>query len=78
MKDAMRLVYTLTPMSEEEAKLLGVDPVLRKSFVRYDSGKVNVAPPTRKAKWFRIVGVPLGNATEIYPEGPAAKSHHQW
>jgi AAA domain/Bifunctional DNA primase/polymerase, N-terminal len=78
MKDAMRLVYTLTPMSEEEAKLLGVDRVLRKSFVRYDSGKVNVAPPARKAKWFRIVGVRLGNATEIYPEGPAAKPHHQW
>jgi hypothetical protein len=78
MKDAMRLVYTLTPMSEEEAKLLGVDPVLRKSFVRYDSGKVNVAPPTRKAKWFRIVGVKCGNATEIYPNGDEVQTVEPW
>ena len=34
-----------------------------------DSAKVNIAPPMAKAKWFRLIGVPLGNATELYPNG---------
>ena len=49
MKDAARLVYTLTPMSHEEADTFGMSEADRRSFVRMDSGKVNIAPPSRVA-----------------------------
>lgn len=78
MKDAARLVYTLTPMSPEEAKQFGITEAERRSFVRMDSGKVNIAPPSRQAKWFRLVGVPLGNATKAYPNGDEVQTVEEW
>ena len=36
---------------------------------RVDSAKVNIAPPSIEARWFRIVGVPIGNGTDLYPDG---------
>jgi hypothetical protein len=44
IRDAGRLTYTLTPMSVDEAKLLGVETEDRFSYVRLDSAKVNIAP----------------------------------
>jgi len=64
MKDAARLVYTLTRMTSEEAKNLGIAEKDRRYLIRMDSAKVNIAPPLEEAKWFKLVGVPLGNATE--------------
>jgi hypothetical protein len=58
VKDAVRLVYTLTPMTSDEAKQFKIPETDRRGYVRMDSGKVNIAPPSRQAKWFRIVGVP--------------------
>jgi RecA-family ATPase len=52
MKDAARLVYTLTTMTPEESQQFGVDDADRRSLVRQDSAKVNIAPPSREAKWF--------------------------
>jgi RecA-family ATPase len=69
MKDAGRLIYTLTTMSAEEAQAFAIEEDQRRFFVRMDSAKINIAPPMTKAKWFRIVGVPLDNATELYPNG---------
>ena len=66
-KDAYRLVYTLTVMSAAEAEMFGVPEEERHAHLRMDKGKVNLVPPARKAQWFRLVGVPLGNATELYP-----------
>jgi hypothetical protein len=63
-KDAGRLVYTLTTMNTDEARAFGIAEEERRLFVRLDSAKVNIAPPMANAKWFRLVGVPLGNATE--------------
>lgn len=57
-KDAGRLVCTLTPMTAEEAKLFGVSEEERRSLIRLDSGKVSITPPSREARWFRLVGVP--------------------
>ena len=31
--------------------------------------KENYAPPPERGTWFRLVGVRLGNPTELYPEG---------
>lgn len=78
MKGAGRLVYTLTPMSPDEGKQFGIAEAERRSFIRMDSGKVNIAPPAREAKWFRLVGVPLGNATDMYPRGDDVQTVEPW
>jgi AAA domain len=78
MKDAARLVYTLTPMSTDEAQTFGVREEERKFLVRMDSGKVNIAPPMRAARWYRLVGVKLENKTELYPSGDEVQVVEQW
>lgn len=76
--DAGRLAYTLTPMTEDEAKLFGILPEERRSYIRLDKGKVNITPPARTAAWFRLVGVALGNATETYPHGDNVQTVEPW
>jgi len=77
-KDAARLVYTLTPMSEEEARLFNVSADERRSLIRMDSAKVNIAPPARTAKWFRLVGVRLANGSDLYPNGDEVQAVEPW
>src|SRR5580693_2693386 len=60
MKDAARLVFTLTPMTTQEAIQFGLEEADRRSLIRMDSGKLNIAPSSHEATWFRIVGVSLG------------------
>lgn len=76
-KDAARLVYTLKPMSEEEAKRFNVSDDERRRLIRMDSGKVNIAPAAA-TKWFRLVGVPLNNGTELYPNGDEVQTVEPW
>jgi hypothetical protein len=76
--DAGRLAYTLTPMSVDEAKLFGISPEEQHFYVRLDKGKVNIAPPARTAKWFRLVGVAIGNETEAYPQGDNVQTVEPW
>jgi hypothetical protein len=65
-RDAGRLVYTLTLMNEQEAKTFGVSEGDRRNYIRLDSAKVNIAPPSRDATWFKLVSVPLLNGNETY------------
>jgi hypothetical protein len=78
MVNAGRLVFTLTTMSSEEAKAFGIAEIDRKQFVRVDSGKVNITKAAGEAKWFRIVGVRLGNVTELYPYGDEVQTVEPW
>lgn len=78
MKDAARLAYTLTAMTPEEAQLFGIDEAERRSFIRMDSAKVNIAPPSREAKWFRLVSVRLDNCTPLYPNGDEIQVAQPW
>jgi hypothetical protein len=78
IKDAGRLVYTLCPMSEDEARAFNIGPEDRRSYVRLDSAKVNIAAHSAKATWFRIVGEPLGNATAEYPNGDTVQVVEPW
>ena len=78
MKDAARLVYTLAPMSTEEAQAFGIKEEDRRLLIRMDTGKINIAPPLRSAKWFRLVGVPIGNATSVYPSGDEVQAVEPW
>jgi hypothetical protein len=78
MRDAGRLVYTLTPMMPEEAQALGVSEAERRSLIRLDSAKVNIMPPMTAAKWFRLVGVDIGNETDGYPSGDNVQTVEVW
>jgi hypothetical protein len=78
VKNGARLVYTLTQMSTDEAGRFGIDESDRRSFVRMDSGKVNITPPLASAKWFRIVGVSLGNPDPLYPNGDRVQTVEPW
>ena len=78
MKDAARLVYTLTPMTAEEARLFALAEAERRFLIRMDSGKVNITPPSTKATWFKLVGVPLGNATDLYKAGDEVQTVEPW
>jgi hypothetical protein len=78
MNNAGRLVYTLSTMSPDEAKAFGIDERDRREFIRLDSGKVNVTRHLRGAKWFRLIGVRLGNETELYPNGDEVQTVEPW
>jgi hypothetical protein len=78
-KDAARLVYTLSGMTEEEAEQFNIkDEKLRRSLIRQDSAKLNIAPPTVDTVWFRLVGVPLNNGTPDYPLGDVVQTVERW
>jgi hypothetical protein len=77
-KDGGRLVYTLTSMTTDEAQAFGLSEAERRRLIRMDSGKVNIAPPADKATWFRLVGVRIGNSTELYPNGDEVQTVEPW
>ena len=77
-RDAGRLFYTLTRMNEDEAKQFGIPAEARPLYVRLDSSKVNIAPPSDKATWFKLVGVKLDNATTDYPAGDEVQTMERW
>ena len=76
-RDAARLDYTLTVMSEAEAKQFGIEPDVRKGYVRIDRAKANIVRAI-KASWYQLVSVSLGNTTEQYPEGDAVQALETW
>jgi AAA domain len=78
IRDAGRLVYTLAPMSVDEARTFNISPENRFFYVRLDSAKVNIAAHSAKATWFRIVGEPIGNATAEYPNGDTVQVVEPW
>jgi hypothetical protein len=77
LKDALRLVRTATVMTAEEAQSLGVSEADRRRLFRVDDAKLNVAPVS-EAKWFKLVGVNIGNATDLYPAGDNVQTVELW
>jgi hypothetical protein len=77
LKDALRLVRTATLMTTEEAKTFGLSEAERRRLIRVDDAKLNIAPMT-EAKWFRLVGVDIANATELYPNGDNVQTVEPW
>jgi hypothetical protein len=78
IKDAGRLVFTLTPMSSEEAAMYGVPEDDKSLYVRLDSAKVNIIRRGGKPLWFRLVGVRLDNGTQEYPNGDEVQTVEPW
>jgi hypothetical protein len=78
LKDAARLVKTLTPMSEADAKAFDIALEDRWDYLRVDNGKVNLIRRGGAAQWFRLEGVPLGNGTDDYPNGDTIQVAVPW
>jgi hypothetical protein len=78
IRDAGRLVYTLVPMSEDEAKAFGINIEERFAYVRLDRAKVNIITRAARPTWFRFVSVALGNATPEYPAGDSVQVVEPW
>jgi RecA-family ATPase len=78
IRDAGRLVYTLTPMSEDEATTFGISVEDRWSHIRLDRAKVNLIERSSKPAWFRLLGVSIGNATPEYPAGDTIQVVEPW
>lgn len=58
---AVRTARVLNPMSEAEAAKLGIEAAKRRSYIRIDNAKNNLAPPADRASWIELVSVDLGN-----------------
>jgi len=86
MRDAMRLVSTLTTMSEDEAKMFDISEIDRHDYVRLDPAKVNITRRSQKATWFKLVSVKLDNGTKAddgspsgdYPNGDEVQTVEPW
>jgi hypothetical protein len=65
-------------MTTDEASTFGVPEAERRSMIRVDSAKVNIVPGDPAARWFKLVGVPLGNQTRIYPAGDNVQTVVPW
>jgi hypothetical protein len=59
LRGAVRHVRVLNVMTEDEAARAGVEN--RRLYFRADDGKSNLAPPSDKSEWFKLVSVSLGN-----------------
>lgn len=78
MVSAARAVFTLSAMSEEEAKALNITSSERRFLVRLDNAKANLAPKADVAEWYRLEGQGLGNGTDEYPEGDTVQYVVPW
>jgi hypothetical protein len=77
-RDAVRLLYTLTSMTVEEAAEMNIDDRERLSLVRLDPGKLNITVPASDATWYKLVGVRIGNGNETYPNGDDVQTVERW
>jgi hypothetical protein len=76
-RDAGRLDYTLTVISEPEAEQFGINLDVRKRYMRLDKAKANIVHAV-KARWFRLISVRLNNADSVYIEGDEVQAIERW
>jgi hypothetical protein len=77
-RDAGRLMYTLTRMTDVDGATFGITAEERRLYIRLDSSKVNIAPPSDEATWFKLIGVHLDNGTADYPNGDDVQTVVPW
>ncbi|MGM9403640.1 AAA family ATPase [Aliiroseovarius sp. KMU-71] len=75
--DGARIVRQVARMSEKEAAKWGIEADKAHQYVRVDNGKSNLAPAA-KAKWRKLVSVPLDNGTAHYPAGDTVGVVEAW
>ncbi len=70
-----RRALMLKPMSDEEAKLLGVLPSERPQYLKLIDAKSNLAPRSADSPWYRLHSVELPNPEPpVYPHGDNVQS----
>lgn len=69
---AVRIMRTVTGMTEEDAKTYNVPTSERKWFLRLDDAKGNMSPPADEVRWFRKQDVVLSNGDHVGTVSPAA------
>jgi hypothetical protein len=78
---AVRVMLTLTTMTEEEADKLGIPPDHRRRHFRIDGAKSNYAP-TQEAEWWRLAAYEIENGEQIAAcmpwEAPSPWANLQW
>jgi hypothetical protein len=74
----LRLAYDLEKMTSDEAEGFGIPEAERKFYIRMEKAKINIAPPSADTKWFKLVGVWLGNSDEIYKSGDNVQTVETW
>lgn len=69
LTNGCRVVETLTAMSEDDARALGIDPQNRRRYVKRDNAKMNLSAAPTQCEWLEFNSVPLDNGTDEYPDG---------
>ncbi|XIA67814.1 AAA family ATPase [Bradyrhizobium sp. TZ2] len=59
MINAVRSSRVLNTMNKDEAARAGIESY--RGYFRIDDGKMNLAPPSDKAKWYQLKSIDLGN-----------------
>ncbi len=75
---AARAGFTLAPMSEKDAEDMNVGPEEQRFLVRLDDAKLNLAPRSDRAQWFKLASHNIGNATPEYPQGDNVQVFTVW
>jgi hypothetical protein len=78
LTDAARAAALLAPMTDDEARLLGIPASDSWRFLRRDDAKANLAPRATRAQWLRLESVALNNHTEDYPDGDRVGAIMKW
>lgn len=78
MTSAARVALTMQAMTPDDAKMMNISDAERRSFVRIDGAKSNLAPQASDAEWIKLVSQPLGNGTLEYPDGDYVQVVMPW
>lgn len=74
---AVRVARAFNVMTKAQAKKVGAHN--NRAYFREDNGKSNMAPPPDGARWYRLQGVDLGNASMTGPaDNVATVVHWDW
>lgn len=74
LADASRVVLTFAAMASDEATQCDVPLGERWRYVRLDDAKQSMATRADRVRWLRVVGVVLGNASAMYPNGDSVQA----
>lgn len=75
---AARVALTMQTMTPDEAKAMNIPDAERRTLVRIDSAKSNLAPTASDAEWVKLASQPLGNGTPEYPDGDSVQVVTTW
>ena len=76
LRATFRSCRILARMTSELAKDMNIEDPWR--HIRIAGSKENYAPPPEHGTWYRLVSVPLDNATGIYPDGDSVAVATPW